>query len=652
MTRLILCVLVSVLSLSQAHPNNDEYIQIGSHVLQLGSPTTLHLTSGRGSTMALLDRSTDAPTAKLTHKTRTGPSRSHETEMELTNPNIARRHLRSYLFDDVECLDISIEALECVTQVITDCIFMNGTHWYGGAEMHQQLWPLEKLSMAMGPYVASDNSAFPYGAVQERYFYTSSGIGIWIEEDIPLYVSINATGDHMLCLQSKYDNSIYRNFDNSLPVLNYTMCVEKDVMSIHTFMSERYISKPTGTPNEDVLRKPIWSTWAQYKKNINQSLVLEFVDNILKNNLTISNLEIDEKWMPNFGDLVFDTMKFPDAKGMVDEIHRKGMAVTTWVPPFVNLESSNFNYAASKGYLMNDMSGGRPALVSWWEAKWAGIIDFTNSEATEWFQGNLANLRTTYGIDSYKFDAGDANYLPSDYKPAKEFRNPDVFARSYAEAVARVDNSSRRHEVRTGRKTQSLPAMTRMIDKNSDWTYEQGLKTIVTSGLVFSSIGYSFILPDMVGGNGYGGIWPDAELFIRWTQANALMPTIQFAITPWTYNNSTLMSIIQQMLTLREKYGDTIVSLARESVTTGAPIMRPLWWIAPTDESALTVDDEFLLGNDLLVAPVLNPGVKSRKIYLPVGQWRDEIHGTTVSGGQWIDYPVRLEDLPHFTKLS
>ena len=82
----------------------------------------------------------------------------------------------------------------------------------------------------------------------------------------------------------------------------------------------------------------------------------------------------------------------------------------------------------------------------------------------------------------------------------------------------------------------------------------------------------------------------------------------------------------------------------------GSPIISPLWWIDPSDKSALTVDSEFLIGETVLVAPVLEKGGRKRDIYLPQGQWRDEINGGMESGQQWLkDYKVKLDQIPVFT---
>lgn len=97
-------------------------------------------------------------------------------------------------------------------------------------------------------------------------------------------------------------------------------------------------------------------------------------------------------------------------------------------------------------------------------------------------------------------------------------------------------------EARVGWKTQNLPIFIRMIDKDSKWTRNNGLPTLITTLLQMNLNGYVFVLPDMIGGNGYVGNsfeeteLPSQELFIRWLQANVFMPSLQFSFVPWQYD--------------------------------------------------------------------------------------------------------------------
>ena len=268
----------------------------------------------------------------------------------------------------------------------------------------------------------------------------------------------------------------------------------------------------------------------------------------------------------------------------------------------------------------------------------------------------ISFFKTEYGVSSFKFDAGETNWIPYRSKSTKPMANPNTYTTLYAELAYKADMKIRHQEVRAAVNSQHLPVFVRMMDKDSNWGYKNGLKTLIPHVLTFGLIGYPFVLPDMIGGNAYSGyitgtVYPDRELFIRWLEATVFMPSLQFSVTPWLYDEE-VVEITKKMVALHEKYAPVIIELAKDCVTSGAPINRPLWWLDPEDETCQTIDSEFLLGNDILVAPVLDKGATCRHIYLPVGEWRDELrNGEVLTGGMWLkDYKVELHELAYFTR--
>lgn len=276
-------------------------------------------------------------------------------------------------------------------------------------------------------------------------------------------------------------------------------------------------------------------------------------------------------------------------------------------------------------------------------------------EAVEWWSARLERLRSKYGIDSFKFDAGESNWLPSSILLHEEIPTsvwPAIFTSSYVDAVSKFGPMI---EVRVGRRTQKYPIFVRMLDKDSNWGFDNGLKTLVTTLLQMSMVGYPFVLPDMIGGNGYGSDdpldqsnIPSRQLYLRWLQANVFMPSMQFSFVPWIYDQEVIEHT-KLMINLRNSYADLIVDLAKNAVETGEPINRPIWWIDPQDEAALAIEDEYLLGNEILVAPILDQDAISRNVYLPIGQWKDGNDGTVYQGPVMLnDYPANLFTLPFF----
>lgn len=146
------------------------------------------------------------------------------------------------------------------------------------------------------------------------------------------------------------------------------------------------------------------------------------------------------------------------------------------------------------------------------------------------------------GIDSFKFDAGESSWLPQvPSLTGPEEEQPGIYTRSYVSAL--VANFDSLIEARVAYRSQNLPLFTRMLDKDSNWGFNNGIPTLITTLLQMNLNGYSFVLPDMIGGNGYAdnplasSQLPSKELFVRWLQANVFMPSIQYSFVPWDYDN-------------------------------------------------------------------------------------------------------------------
>ncbi|XP_005099320.1 myogenesis-regulating glycosidase-like [Aplysia californica] len=497
-----------------------------------------------------------------------------------------------------------------------------------------------------------------YGDVIEPIFLSSAGVGIHVDETTPLYVSINEAKSKQLCLVGRTGaNTPYYHGSQSAS-LRYDVCKSKDIASLWKAMAEQFIPKPAASMSDDVLRNPIWCTWAKYKGGINQTLLLEYASLITDNEFPASQIEIDDEWTPKYGDLVFATDKFPDARELIQNLTSEGFPITVWVHPFFNVDSQAFQELSEKNYLVRALHSEKPALTEWWRGKHAGHLDVTNPDAVSWYLDRLDNLKVNYNVTSFKFDAGETKWLPAGYETYETLPNPSVLTRKYVEMAYRSDVKERRQEVRAGYRSQNSSTMVRMLDRASNWSHRRGLKTVIPCALAFGIMGYPFVLPDLIGGNAMDNITidhtvlPDKELYIRWMEATTFLPVLQFSVGPWDYDEE-VVNITRKYVQLHQNFSDLIVNLSKEAVVTGHPIVRPLWWTDPTDQAALTLDTQFLLGNDLLVAPVLEQGAESRDIYILNGDWRDELRGDILSGPQWLyNYTVALHELAYFTRVT
>jgi len=271
---------------------------------------------------------------------------------------------------------------------LRDVYHLEGAHWYGAAQVKRQCWPIEKWRMPLVPFIAGDSMKdSQYGGVQERYFLSSRGIAIFVSPTVPLWVAISEKGDRLLKLVSKFQSPFQRASSDQEPLcLQYSIFQTADVLATHQLVSSIMIDRPSDIPDERMLRHPIWSTWAVYKRNITQATVLAFAREIKQRGFEAAQLEIDDDWTPAYGDMCFDTAKFPDAKSMVSELREMGFRVTLWVHPFASIMSDALN--SGDFWVRSPLTRG---FTTWWNGI-AKCLDVTNPSAVQWFQTSLRSL--------------------------------------------------------------------------------------------------------------------------------------------------------------------------------------------------------------------------------------------------------------------
>ncbi|XP_031658044.1 SITS-binding protein-like [Oncorhynchus kisutch] len=187
----------------------------------------------------------------------------------------------------------------------------------------------------------------------------------------------------------------------------------------------------------------------------------------------------------------------------------------------------------------------------------------------------------------------------------------------------------------------------------SDWS-SSGLKGLIPSLLHHTLLGYNLLIPDAVGGSLSGDLVTDEELFIRWLQIVAFLPVISFETPPWVCGEDRVLNLTRALIAWHQDFVVPLVTrYAEDWMTSGSPIYRPLWWLSPDDPATFTIDDQFLIGDEVLVAPVIERGTVRRNIYLPDGgfQWQDSRNAQVFDGGTLLeDYPVALEEVAIFLR--
>lgn len=522
--------------------------------------------------------------------------------------------------------------------------------WYGQGERVVQTWPLDRLPVISDPLMPYDNAPDGTLNIVTPLWFNAGGAALLLEEGAGDFAAtLNRGNDNQLRIVVRRPEPPFSEFD--APAAPGPLRLALNVLLADSVpdafrLALRFLGHPTSAPPEDLFARPIWTTWAQYKMGVDQAQTLQFAETIVAQNFPRSVMEIDDRWQSAYGACEFDPVKFPDPARMVERLHEQGFRVTLWMPPFFEPSSPMYNEAAERGLLVRHPLTGAPYLVRWWQG-YGALLDVSSQAALDWWLAALQGLQQRYGIDGFKFDAGEGNFLPTDARTALPMNR-----RSYADRYVQwVAEHFAWTEVRTGWRSQRHGILFREWDKWSRWGIDNGLHSVLTQALALSLIGYPLILPDMIGGNAYNGERPDRELLIRWTQLTAVLPAMQFSIPPWLYDDETV-AICRRYASLHSDLAPYIQSLVDQTLRDGTPIVRPLFWHAAGDQTALTIDDQFLLGDLLLAAPALSQGQRSRNIYLPEGQWRDRWNGTLASGPRWLDsYPAPLDTLPLFERL-
>ncbi|XP_029165479.1 myogenesis-regulating glycosidase-like [Nylanderia fulva] len=533
---------------------------------------------------------------------------------------------------------------------LIDCYqFTEGTQWFGGPQHRYQHWPVQHMYYEEEPYLPTHPENM---ALSERYWLSSKGVYIYVDETNPLFLDQNNYRDNSICLIAKNKAPYRRNIIQ----LNYELGVFLNPKEAHQHMVKTHLGKPIGRPDERMIRHPIWSTWAKYKANITEKIVESYADEIIANKFQNSQIEIDDNWETCYGSAVFDPVKFPNVSALVQRLKKKGFRVTLWIHPFINHGCEPaYSDALTSLYFVKNLDG--RVQMSWWKGADSATIDFTNPKAVSWWVARLKRLQNL-GIDSFKFDAGEVSWLPQIPTLSGSLdMQPGIFTKDYVQALA--VNFNDYIEVRVGWRSQELPIFVRMIDKDSRWTWNNGLPTLITTLLQMNLNGYVHVLPDMIGGNGYvdgGSIdeteYPPKEIFIRWLQANVFMPSLQYSFVPWDFDNETI-AICKKYTDLHAKQTPEILNAMQQAITKGTPVNPPIWWVDPTNKEAHKINDEYLLGETILVAPVIEEGAISRDIYFPAGIWLDLNRETIIRGPKWLrNYPAPLDTLPYFLKYQ
>lgn len=409
--------------------------------------------------------------------------------------------------------------------------------------------------------------------------------------------------------------------------------------------ASREFFPPSGkTPDPLLFTSPQYNTWIELQYDQNENDILRYAEDIIKNGFPVGVIMIDDNWQDRYGTWKFDCEKFSDPKGMIKKLHAMGFKVMLWVVPFISSDSPVYRELAGKNLLIFDnKEKTRPAGITWWNGV-SALVDLSNPEGEKWFKDQLNNLVNEYGVDGFKLDAGD----PESYIDTYSFKDFDP--NQHCEAYARLGLDYPLNELRACWKMAGQPLVQRLRDKSHTWS---DVQVLIPDMIGLGLIGHQFGCPDMIG----GGEWTsfqdtsvlDEELIVRSSQVSALMPMMQFSVAPWRVLSRENLDICKNMADLHYRMGNEIMELARESARSGEPMVRNLEYEYPGNGYE-NIKDQFLLGDKIMVAPVVNKGQWSRDVVFPEGKWQGD-DGSIVTGPVTLKIEAPLDRLPWYRRI-
>lgn len=329
-------------------------------------------------------------------------------------------------------------------------------------------------------------------------------------------------------------------------------------------------------------------------------------------------------------DYQFSTSRFDDPQAMIADLRAQGLRISLWQLPYFTPANPLYREALERGFVVRGADGGLPTRDA--------VVDFSNPDAVAWYQELLAGL-LRQGVAAIKVDFGEAAPFEGVYASGRTgLHEHNLYPLRYNKAAAEVTERVTGESIIWARSTwagsQRYPLHWGGDAENTD----TGMAATLRSGLSLGLCGFTFWSHDI------GGfvVKTPLELYRRWLPFGMLTSHSRChgapPKEPWAYNPE-FVEEFRRAVELKYRLLPYIYAQAVLCAEQGHPMLRPLFFDAPEDPTSWLIEDTYLLGTDLLVAPLMEEGT-TRPVYLPPGQWIDFQSGAVHPGGQWHTLPA------------
>ncbi len=391
----------------------------------------------------------------------------------------------------------------------------------------------------------------------------------------------------------------------------------KDILDEYTDL----VGKP-GMP-------PLWSfgTWMSRITYFSEKEGYDVAANIRKNKYPCDVIHFDTGWFDVDWqcDYKFSENRFQNPQQMLKDLSSQGFHVCLWQLPYFTPKNRYFSELIEKDMYVKNGNGELPYEDV--------VLDFSNPETVKWYQDKLAGL-LNIGVSAIKVDFGEAAPLNGIYASGKSgWYEHNLYPVRYDMAVSEITKKLHNENIMWARAAWAGSQRYPLHWGGDAATTNTGLLGTLRAGLSFGLSGFSFWSHDM---GGFVKSTPE-DLYCRWipfgfltshTRAHGAPPT-----EPWLYDSKRVQDVFRKSAEMKYRLMPYVYAQAKECTEKGLPMLRALFVEFPDDPGAWKVDDEYLFGSQILVAPLLESGMTGRTVYLPEGKWIDYQTEKVYEGG-------------------
>lgn len=391
----------------------------------------------------------------------------------------------------------------------------------------------------------------------------------------------------------------------------------KDILDEYTDL----VGKP-GMP-------PLWSfgTWMSRITYFSEKEGYDVAANIRKNKYPCDVIHFDTGWFDVDWqcDYKFSENRFQNPQQMLKDLKSQGFHVCLWQLPYFTPKNRYFPELIKKDMYVKNGNGELPYEDV--------VLDFSNPETVKWYQDKLAGL-LNIGVSTIKVDFGEAAPLNGIYASGKSgWYEHNLYPVRYDMAVSEITKKLHNENIMWARAAWAGSQRYPLHWGGDAATTNTGMLGTLRAGLSFGLSGFSFWSHDM---GGFVKSTPE-DLYCRWlpfgfltshTRAHGAPPT-----EPWLYDSKRVQDVFRKSAEMKYRLMPYVYAQAKECTEKGLPMLRALFVEFPDDPGAWKVDDEYLFGSQILVAPLLESGITGRTVYLPEGKWIDYQTEKVYEGG-------------------